>query len=410
MGDILFLAHRIPFPPDRGDKIRSHHLLLKLAELAPVHVGCFADNDVDLGHAGALRDIAASQQVLRRRTGLAMPGLRALASGKPVSLTAFDDPAMREWVSRTLAEKNIDCIFVFSGQMGQYVPADFGGRIVIDLCDVDSAKFASYAEGANAATAWIYDRESRLLAREEARLASRADHTLLVSEAEAELFRSLLATGSRHSVSVLRNGVDTSIFDPRNCQPHAALEQTPGPHIVFTGQMDYPPNVQACERVTDSILPMIREKQPGATIHIVGRAPVERLIRRDGKQGVRVWGEVPDVRPFLAASDAVIAPLTIARGVQNKVLEAMAMARSVVLSAEAAAGIDATDGTHWCVGRSDAELADHVCALVEDPVFAANLGRAARDYVIEHQDWDAMLKPLAALVAGPALSGCRDAA
>lgn len=410
MGDILFLAHRIPFPPDRGDKIRSHHLLLKLAELAPVHVGCFAESEADLSHADALQGIAASHLVSRRATGLALPGLRAIASGRPVSLTAFDQAPMHEWVRHTLAEQEIGCIFIFSGQMGQYVPAEYAGRIVIDLCDVDSAKFVAYAQGADAAKAWLYARESRLLAQEEARLAARADRTLLVSEAEAKLFRSRLPAAAEQSVAVLRNGIDTEFFDPSASEPHPDLTQMPGPHIVFTGQMDYPPNIEACERMADRVLPLIRRKLPDATFHIVGRAPVERLLRRNGRHGIRVWGEVPDVRPFLAASDAVIAPLTIARGVQNKVLEAMAMARPVVLSPEAATGIDAGDGVHWHIGHSDAALADHICANAKNPASAAAMGRAARAFVTEHQGWDAMLRPLADIVAIPRQVGCRDAA
>ncbi|MDT8281065.1 MAG: glycosyl transferase family 1, partial [Erythrobacter sp.] len=142
MGEILFLAHRVPFPPDRGDRIRSHHLLKALAKLAPVHVGCFADDD--RSGEGALAALAASHFIAPHTRPLAIAGVEAVLAGKPVSLTAFRSRRLSAWVRDTIAAHDISAIVVFSGQMGQYVPADFAGRVVIDLCDVDSAKFASY--------------------------------------------------------------------------------------------------------------------------------------------------------------------------------------------------------------------------------------------------------------------------
>ena len=141
MGDILFLCHRVPFPPDRGDKIRSHHLLKGLAKLAPVHVGTFAETAQDRDQDTALAGLAASQALVDRDMSLPKAGLCALASGKPVSLPAFADQNLSRWVAQTLARHDIDTLVIFSGQMGQYIPEGFAGRVVVDLCDVDSAKF-----------------------------------------------------------------------------------------------------------------------------------------------------------------------------------------------------------------------------------------------------------------------------
>src|SRR4029079_10220135 len=165
----------------------------------------------------------------------------------------------------------------------------------------------------------------------------RADHTLLISEAEAALFASRLPPESRANVSVLGNGIDSRMFDPAGVAPHPVLTE-PGPHIVFTGQMDYPPNVEAALRTAERLRPLIRTVHSTAQFHIVGRAPAPELTALEGRNGARVWGEVPDVKPFLAGADLVLAPLTIARGVQNKVLEAMAMALPVVLTPATAAG------------------------------------------------------------------------
>lgn len=408
-GEILFLAHRVPFPPDRGDKIRSHHLLKRLAEIAPVHVGCLAETDGDMAQERELADIAASHFLARRAKPLPLAGIEALARGLPVSLAAFDHAGFRRWVAATLAERRIGTVFVFSGQMGQYVPADFGGRVVIDLCDVDSAKFEAYGKQGGP-RAWIDRREARMLAREEERLAHRAHCTLLVSDAEAALFRSRLRDPAGVRIEALRNGIDTAAFDPLAVAPHPELVAQPGPHLVFTGQMDYAPNVAAALRTAERLLPAIRKAHPGATFHVVGRAPVPQLRRLDGRGGVRVWGEVPDVRPFLAAADAVFAPLEIARGIQNKVLEAMAMARPVVLSREAATGIDARDGEHFAAGADDAALIDRTLALLQDAAAARRMGAAARRYVVEHQGWAAMLAPLDGIVGARRAEARRDAA
>ena len=136
-GEILFLAHRIPFPPDRGDKIRSHHILKALARLAPVHVATFADDEQDRVHEAELAAVAATHRLALRSKPLALAGLQALATHRPVSLPAFDDAALRRFVRETLRDRPIATIYVFSSQMAQYVPADFAGRVVMDFVDVD---------------------------------------------------------------------------------------------------------------------------------------------------------------------------------------------------------------------------------------------------------------------------------
>lgn len=398
MGETLFLAHRVPFPPNRGDKIRSHHLLKAIAALGPVHVGTFGETDEDMACDADLAALARSHCLIPRSKPLAQAGVEALASGKPVSLTAFASPRLHAWVAETLARYPIDRIFVFSGQMGQYVPASFAGRVVIDLCDVDSAKFEDYARDHVWPRAVLDAREARLLAREEERLARRADVTLLVTEAEAALFRSRLSDPSGVEIVALRNGIDTNGFDPARVAPLPALTAAAGPHCVFTGQMDYPPNIAAVERTAATLLPAIRERYPEAQFHVVGRAPTAPVRALDGPSGVRVWGEVPDVKPFLAAAGLVLAPLTIARGVQNKVLEAMAMARPVVLSTEAATGIDALDDVHFAVGDNDATLVAKALALLDDRAAARYMGQAARAFVVAEQGWEAMLAPLAGMM------------
>ncbi|MCT2558748.1 TIGR03087 family PEP-CTERM/XrtA system glycosyltransferase [Tsuneonella sp. YG55] len=407
MGETLFIAHRIPFPPDRGDKIRSHHLLRALAALGPVHVATLGESAGDFAAEPLLAEVATTHCLARRPLNLPLAGVRAMLVGKPVSLTAFDSPDLRRWIARTIAERPIDTIFVFSGQMGQYVPDDFAGRVIVDLCDVDSAKFEAYARERGGARGWIDAREGRLLAAEEARLAARAGATLLVSENEADLLRARVGLPEAR-ISAVGNGIDTAYFDPDAARPHPALASEAGPHLVFTGQMDYPPNIAAAVRAARLMMPLVRDRHPQARFHVVGRAPTADVRALEGVNGTRVWGEVPDVRPFLAAADAALVPLAIARGVQNKVLEAMAMARPVVLTGEAATGIGGVEGRHYAIAGDDRGLARAVLALLADGEGARAMGSAARRFVVEEKSWEAALAPLAGLLA--TAGAARDAA
>jgi sugar transferase (PEP-CTERM/EpsH1 system associated) len=409
MSGILFLAHRPPFPPDRGDKIRSHHVLKALAELAPVYVGCLGESAADKTGEAELRALSASSFMPMRAKPLPLAGVEALVRGLPVSLTAFRSGALSDWVERTLEREAIDTIYVFSGQMGQYVPAGWNGRLLVDLVDVDSAKFEAYAKAKRGPMRWIDRREGRLLRAEEARLARRADATLLVSEPEAALLAGRLPAGSPARIEVLGNGIDTVRFDPSGVAPHPELAGT-GPQIVFTGQMDYPPNVDAARRLIERLMPRILARHPEARLHIVGRAPVPELCALEGVNGARVWGEVPDVRPFLAAASLVAAPLTIARGVQNKVLEAMAMARPLVLTQAAAAGIPGEDRRHFALADGDDAIAERALDLLADREAARRLGAAARALVQERMSWPAMLEKLPALVGRAGEKERRDAA
>ncbi|WP_370034034.1 TIGR03087 family PEP-CTERM/XrtA system glycosyltransferase [Qipengyuania mesophila] len=407
MSEILFLAHRVPFPPDRGDKIRSHHLLRGLAKLGPVHVGTFGETALDMAQKPALAGIAKTHALIHRAKPLPLAGAEALLRARPVSLTAFEDATMHRYVAKTLTNHPVETIFVFSGQMGQYIPDGYRGRVVFDLCDVDSAKFEAYADAGQ--RKWINRREGRLLAREEERLARRADTTLLISENEAELFRSRLDDPTAVRLQALGNGIDAEFFDPSPVALQPDLEEGEDPQLVFTGQMDYAPNIAAAEWMIEEIMPALRKTYGRARFHIVGRAPVKSLRDRHGENGTRVWGEVPDVRPYLKSADLVVAPLLIARGVQNKVLEAMAMARPVVLTPGAATGIDACDGEHFAIARAEpASMLARIEALLAEPERARAMGQAARRFVVDRMSWDGVEAALAELVGKRA--SVRDAA
>jgi len=429
---LLFLAHRVPFPPDRGDKIRSFHILQYLARRTPVHLVAFADDEADFDPPAAFTDLLASCKILPRKKSQKRAAIEALATGKPVSLSAFASPAMQAAVDRILPE--VTGTYCFSGQMAQYLPVG-GPPVVMDFVDVDSAKFAGFADDTRGPMRWMMRREARLLGAFERDVAARASASLFVSEAEAALFR---AGGAAGRILAVENGIDSVKFDPAAEFANVERKYPPGegrgpigevavtgdgplplmssnwapafaggkpkdvggdlkndrPLIVFTGQMDYRPNIDAVTWFARDILPLIRKRHP-AHFAIVGRAPTAAVKALAGDH-VTVTGAVDDVRGWLAAAAVCVAPLKLARGIQNKVLEAMAMARPVVASTAAAEGIDHADTIR--VADTAQDFADRIVTLIEAPEAAAALGQAARAQVIRRYGWDARLAPLDALL------------
>jgi polysaccharide biosynthesis protein PslH len=406
-GEILFLAHRAPWPPDRGDRIRSWHMLEALLKLAPVHVAALVDNVADEHVArDKLAPLCASLHLSIRHRSRVAAVLQSIVTRQPASVCAFGSPALAAHVGGLIRHGNITHIIGFSGQTAQYVPqaAHFAGRVIMDFVDVDSAKFAQ--QGREAAplspTGWVAAREGRRLAAFEAAAAQRADLSLLVSDAEAALFRQHPGVDPQR-VRALENGIDTDRFDPAGDFTPLDFDTRPlGPLCVFTGQMDYQPNVDAVTHFARNVLPRLRERVKAASFAIVGRAPTRDVLALEAVPGVTVTGSVPDVRPWLAAADVVVAPLLLARGVQNKILEAMAMAKPVVASPAAAQGIDAARDQAIVVADSAADMTDAVGALLNDPARRTAIGQAARVRMIERYGWDATLAPLAAMLDGAA--------
>lgn len=401
MAEILFLVHRAPWPPDRGDRIRSWHMFEALAKLAPVHVAALADNEADAKLARKkMARLCKGLAIEARKASRPLALAQAVLTGEPVSNRLFRSAALARHVDALVGQGGISHIVAFSGQMAQYLPARFDGPVLMDFVDVDSAKFATYAEqDRRQPLNWVHSREARLLAAYEAKVARRVDASLFVSEAEAALFRSRSGLGADR-VRAVGNGIDTGRFDPAlRLEAVGAGER---PLAVFTGQMDYRPNIDAVRWFAADILPLVRTRHPSARFAIVGRAPTDEVRALEALPGVTVTGEVPDVRPWLAVADAVVAPLLLARGVQNKLLEAMAMARPVVASAAAATGIDAVPGEHLLVADDAEATADAVCTLFDDRNLAAKMGQAARARMIARYGWDARMAPLGDLLGLPA--------
>lgn len=397
MDDLLLLVHRIPYPPNKGDKIRSWHLLRHLAARYRVHLATFVDDQDDWQYVEHVRALCASSHFAPLHPRMArLRSLRALLANRPLSLDYYSDSATRHWVHHTMAAGAIERIVVFSSPMAQYVQKYDNARRVVDLCDVDSEKWRQYAGQKSWPASWVYAWEARQLLVYERKVGAASDAALFVSQPEAQLFATLAPESAGH-IGWYGNGVDTAYFSPHvaYANPYAAGARA----LVFCGAMDYWPNVDAVQWFAREVLPAVQAREPRARFVIVGARPSPEVQALAALPGVTVTGTVPDVRPYVAHAALSVAPLRVARGIQNKVLEAMAMAQTVVLTPQALEGIDAVPGRDVVAAGDAASFAAAVSAELAAP---GAVGAAARRLVEQAYGWDARLSALDALLEAPA--------
>jgi len=395
---VLFLAHRIPFPPNKGDKIRSFNVLRYLAERHEVHVGCLVDDESDLRYVPKLRELArnVSFERIHPRLGriAALPGM---LRSRALSVTYFHSEKLQTAVDEVLASQGIDAIFCSCSPMAEYLfrsryPQRIAASVrIMDLIDVDSQKWAQYAASRPAWSAWLYRYEARCLARYEARIVHAFDRVLLVSEAEKAQLPSELQLPK---VRWIPNGVDLEYFSPA----HTSAFPGTGPLLVFTGVMDYWPNVDGVKWFVEKILPRIRASVPDVRFLIVGNRPAAQVRKLAALPGVTVTGFVEDVRDYVGSADVCVVPLRIARGIQNKLLEAMAMGKAVVSTPQAYEGLRAQSGRDLLVAADEAAFANATIQLLRDRPSAAVMGRNARLCVERHYAWDRNLSELDDLI------------
>lgn len=386
MRNLLYLVHRLPYPPNKGDKVRSYHLLKHLAAKHRVFLGTFIDDPEDEAYLDTVRGLCADLHVVRLNPKWArLRSLTGLLTDEALTLPYYRDAGLQRWVVDTCRQQEIDAAVVFSSAMAQYVLGLYRVTTLVDFVDVDSAKWTQYAGQHRWPMSWIYRREGERLLAFERDVASRAARSFFVTENETSLFRQL-APECGVRTEAMCNGVDADYFrpDPALASPYDAGELP----VVFTGAMDYWPNVDGATWFATEVMPMLKAQWPQTRFYVVGRNPAPSL-QSLASPDVVVTGTVPDVRPYLQHAAAVVAPLRIARGVQNKVLEAMAMARPVVASAQCAGGVDALPETHFLTAADEAEFVRAVGALLADPARGAALGAKGRERVLERYSWDA---------------------
>jgi sugar transferase (PEP-CTERM/EpsH1 system associated) len=407
MQDLLYLVHRIPYPPNKGDKIRSYHMLAFLSQRYRVHLGCFIDDANDKQHVGHLESICASCCFVEQRPLLARLGsLRALTTGEPMSLPYYRSAALQRWVTSLLAGGQVRQALAFSGPMAQYLhplPQHMTLHRVIDFVDVDSEKWHQYAATKRWPLAQLYRREARHLLAYERAMTRQFDGVTFVSKAEADLFlqRAKPEQSDRHKIAFFYNGVDVDFFAPQRPYPNPYAGAAPV--LVFTGAMDYWPNVDAVQWFALRVLPALRLRFAALEFHIVGARPTPAVLKLMQLPGIKVSGTVPDIRPYLAHATLAVAPLRIARGIQNKVLEAMSMEKTIVATPQALEGISARPGAEIIVAEDEAGFIGALTGLLEAKSDDC-IGVAARQRVLRDYCWDRNLAQLDSMLnAGSSL-------
>jgi len=398
---LLFLAHRIPYPPDKGEKIRAWHMLEHLACSWAVDLGCMVDDPADARHLPVLQDCCAEVHAAPvTRGGRIARTLLGTRPGQPLSLAWFHEPGLARWVRTGLAARRYEAVLAYSSAMAAYVPPGPGGPLrILDMVDVDSEKWRAYAASESGPKRFVWAREARTLLAFERRAAAHFDRTLLVSAQEARTFATL-APEVASRVDWMENGVDVARFDPEGRWPDPFAGESPA--IVFTGTMDYRPNVEAVSFFATKVIPLLASLSPAPHFHIVGANPSPAVRALAELPRVHVTGSVPDMRPYFAHAAVAVAPLRIARGIQNKVLEAMAMARPVVASPEAHEGVRAVAGRDLLVADGAEAMAAAVTQVLTGRL--PGLGAAARAAVLAGHDWKATLARLDDIVAAASRS------
>ncbi len=399
MANLLYLVHRLPYPPNKGDKVRSYHLLRHLLQKHRVFLGTFIDDPDDEQHLPTLRAMCPDLHIERIQPRTAkLLSATGLLRGEALSLAYYRSAGMRRWVQQVAQAHKMDASVVFSSAMAQYAqPLAPQVPMLVDFVDVDSAKWTQYAPAHRWPMSAVYRREGERLLAYEREVAQQARRSFFVTPNETALFLSH-APEAEGRVQSLSNGVDADFFapGPACANPFAPGEQA----VVFTGAMDYWPNIDGVGWFVADMLPGLRQRWPKARFYIVGRSPSPQVLALAGEHVV-VTGTVPDVRPYLQHAAAVVAPLRVARGIQNKILEAMAMEQPVITVPSCAEAIGAT-AAQGLLRADDANGFLHALQqLLGAPAQAKAMGEEARRFVLQGFSWQAHLSGIDACIDAP---------
>ena len=395
MQPLLYICHRTPYPPNKGDKITTFNLLKYLADRYKLYVAYFIDDRFDFQYIKNINhycedsfyvDICGRSQLVS--------GVKSLLLNRPVSIAHYQSDALKKWVETTINQHQIEHIFVYCAAIGQFFDnIDLSNKkSMIHMADIDSDKWRQYAENKPWYSRWIYEREYRLLAGYEQKMLAKYDACAFITDDEANLFKQLSPPELAEKIMTVKNGVDTEYFDPEAEFDYTDKPSTAHKLICFTGAMDYWANENAVVWFCEQVWPKIQPHLPELKFYIVGSKPTEKVKSLANIDGVHVTGRVVDVRPYLHQSICAVAPLQIARGVQNKVLEAMSMALPVVMTSMAQEGIELPKEQLPLVIDEPNQFAAAVRQLVKDK--NDFLSSKNRQWIIDKFGWGNALSPI----------------
>jgi sugar transferase (PEP-CTERM/EpsH1 system associated) len=375
---ILFICHRYPFPPNRGGKIRPFNVIRHLSRNHEVTVASMARSKAEAEAGLPLADYCSRtiMAVVDKRVQMARTVLYGL-SAAPASMGYFYSRGLKQRIQTALDTVAYDLIFVHCSSVAPYVASVKGAPKLLDFGDMDSQKWLDIAQYRGVPMKWVFEAEGRKLMIREKRLARSFDFCTVTTRAELD---TLSGYDCGVPVDYFPNGVDFDYFTPGD-------EEYDPNMISFVGRMDYYPNQQAMVEFCSKTLPTLRQRLPEVRLSIIGAAPSAAILALGNLPGVTVTGTVPDVRPMVRRSALTIAPLQIARGTQNKMLEAMAMGVPVVSSRTALRGVDATDGEHLLAADTPQEYVDAIESVLRSPQRRAQLSRACRERMRERHSW-----------------------
>lgn len=434
---ILYLAHRIPYPPNKGDKIRSFNEIKYLSQSHDIHLACLADDPKDLKYEGELTKYCKTVRIVPINPQLAkLKSIFYLLTRQPLTIPYFYSRKLQQTIDHLLSANHYDAIFCFSSPMAEYVfrsrvlsPQSIVHRrrakdhrprtkLIMDFVDVDSDKWTQYSKYAGFPKSWIYALEGRRLAGYERTVAEAFDHSIFVTQVEVEVFKKL--NPHIQSVIAISNGVDLDYFSPTYLNKKSAIDygQSTNDHepstinhglstmdhrptsidhrpvIVFTGAMDYYANIDGVVWFTKEVLPLIKKEIPEVQFYIVGSNPTKEVIELSGNNGVTVTGYVPDTREYLRRATVAVVPLRIARGIQNKILEAMAMGTPVVSTPQAFEGIEAKPDRDLILGEDVEKIAEGVIKLIKEVSLRKRLSGSGRAVIEKNYCWTKNLEKL----------------
>jgi sugar transferase (PEP-CTERM/EpsH1 system associated) len=391
---ILFLCHRLPYPPKRGGKIRPFNMIRHLARGHEVTVATLARTASELAEGRDLGRYCHELHVARisAAAGWARFGLYSV-TGYPATFAYFYSPELARTVRRLLATRHFDAILVHCSSMGPYVAGHRGCRKILDFGDADSEKWLEYGRSTRWPLSLGFFFEGHKVRRYERWLGAQFDVCSVNAPREREVLGAYLPT----PIHVIPNGVDLEYF-----QPGRTPDQGHTPRrLIFTGNMSYRPNVDAVQHLVTDILPRIRREIPDVELYIVGMDPTPAVRRLAEGARVVVTGRVDDIHPYFDEAAVAVAPLRVARGLQNKVLEAMAMRVPVVASPAAFQGLSAVANRDLLVAGEPEAFSRAVVALLRQPPTRDAFAAAGRAFAERSHNWDTLLSRLEQLVTGP---------